>query len=268
MIDLNFLPPAPDSAPNNLGGTVAEIVLNNPRSLNALNSADIAELSAVLSRAAEEKPRALLLRGEGKGFCAGRNIKGLDPREDDATVFLATEVTPLLKQIDDFPAPTFAAVHGPCLGVGLGLALACDVVYVAEDASFGSPFGNLGATLDSGGHSLFVERLGTHRTMDLIITGELISGLEAVRAGLFSKALPAAELVEFSRETARRAARGATLSYLASRALVQDLRDHGVGLWSSVEAENIVQGKLCSTEDYLEGFAAFNAKRTPHFKGA
>lgn len=247
-------------------GTV-ELVLNNPKALNSLAEEDLAELSRVLDEAAQLKPRALILRGEGKGFCAGRNIKGLNPREDDATAYLAGVVTPVLKKIDNFPAPTFAAVHGPCLGVGLGLALACDVVYVAEDAKFGSPFANLGATLDSGGHSLFVERLGTHRAMDLIITGDLISGAEAVRAGLFSRAVPAEELLGFTRDVAKRAAHGATQAFLTSRALVQDIRDNGTGLWSSVDAENIAQGKLCDTEDYYEGFAAFNEKRPPVFHG-
>lgn len=247
-------------------GTV-ELVLNNPKAINSLAEEDLAELSRVLDEAAQLKPRALILRGEGKGFCAGRNIKGLNPRDDDATAYLAGVVTPVLKKIDNFPAPTFAAVHGPCLGVGLGLALACDVVYVAEDAKFGSPFANLGATLDSGGHSLFVERLGTHRAMDLIITGELISGAEAVRAGLFSRAVPVEELLGFTRDVAKRAAHGATQAFLTSRALVQDIRDNGTGLWSSVDAENIAQGKLCDTEDYYEGFAAFNEKRPPVFHG-
>ncbi|MDO5032637.1 enoyl-CoA hydratase/isomerase family protein [Corynebacterium sp.] len=246
---------------------VAELVLNNPATLNSLAEEDLAELSSALDSAAAAEPRALILRGEGKGFSAGRNIKGLNPREDDATAYLAGVVTPVLKKIDNFPAPTFASVHGACLGVGLGLALACDVVYVAENAKFGSPFANLGATLDSGGHSLFVERLGTHRAMDLIITGEFISGAEAVASGLFSRALPAEELLEFTRDKARRAAQGATQAFLASRALVHDIRDNGTGLWDSVEQENIAQGTLCDTEDYYEGFAAFNEKRPPVFRG-
>ncbi|MDK7884901.1 enoyl-CoA hydratase/isomerase family protein [Corynebacterium striatum] len=247
---------------------VAELILNNPKAMNSLGEADLTELSDALDEAANAHPRALILRGEGKGFCAGRNIKGLNPREDDATDFLANKVTPVLRKIDEFPAPTFAAVHGPCLGVGLGVALACDVVYVAEDAKFGSPFANLGATLDSGGHALFVERLGTHRAMDLIITGDLISGAEAVRASLFSRALPAEELLDFARGVAKRAAQGATLAFMASRKLVQDIRDNGTGLWDSVDAENIAQGQLCNTEDYYEGFDAFNEKRKPQFKGA
>lgn len=246
---------------------VAEVVLNNPKAMNSLTEADLRELSDAYTEAADRDVRALLLRGEGRGFSAGRNIRGLDPAEDDATDYLANKVTPVLRQMSAFPAPTFAAVHGVCLGVGLGLAIATDIVYVAEDATFGSPFANLGATLDSGGHSLFVERLGAHRAMDLIVTGDMISGAEAVQAGLFSRALPADELLDFSREKARRAALGATRAFLTSRALVQDIRDNRRGLWESVAEENIAQGELCSSRDYAEGFAAFNEKRVPVFQG-
>lgn len=247
---------------------IAEVVLDNPRAMNSLTEVDLQELSEAYTEAAERDVRALLLRGEGRGFSAGRNIKGLDPAEDDATDYLANKVTPVLRQMSTFPAPTFAAVHGVCLGVGLGLAIATDIVYVAEDATFGSPFANLGATLDSGGHSLFVERLGAHRAMDLIVTGDMISGAEAVQAGLFSRALPADQLLDFSREKARRAALGATRAFLTSRTLVQDIRDNRRGLWDSVTEENIAQGKLCSSRDYAEGFAAFNEKRTPVFQGS
>lgn len=246
---------------------LAEVVLNNPKALNSLTEADLQEISDVYTEAAERGARSLLLRGEGRGFCAGRNIRGLDPRDDDATDYLANKVTPVLKQMSTFPAPTFAAVHGACLGVGLGLAIATDIVYVAEDATVGSPFANLGATLDSGGHSLFVERLGAHRTMDLIVTGDMMTGAEAVAAGLFSRALPAEELVEFTRDKARRAATGATRAFLTSRELVQDIRDNRRGLWESVADENVAQGQLCSSDDYLEGFAAFNEKRKPVFTG-
>ena len=200
---------------------VAEIVLNAPQKMNALNEEALAELSAAYDEAAQAGVRALIIRGEGRGFCAGRDIAGLTPSTDDAYAYLAEKVTPLLKKMAAFPAPTFAAVQGPCLGVGLGLAIATDVVYVADNAKIGSPFANLGATLDSGGHSLFVERLGTHRTLDLIYTADLISGEEAVRAGLFSRSVPADELLDFTRATASRVASGATGAFRASKELVQ-----------------------------------------------
>ena len=251
-----------------ISGGVAEIVLNDPAKLNALDEAAIAGLSEALDAAEAAGVRAVLLRGEGRAFCAGRDISGVDPATDDARGYLDEVVTPLLRRLAAFPAPTFAAATGACLGVGLGLLIATDVVYVADTAKIGSPFANLGATLDSGGHALFVERLGAHRTLDLIYTAELMSGAEAVAAGLFSRVVPEAELLDFTRERVARVATGATGAFLASKALVAELRDERIGLWASLAAENAAQGELSASDDYREGFAAFQQKRRPVFTGA
>jgi 2-(1,2-epoxy-1,2-dihydrophenyl)acetyl-CoA isomerase len=89
-----------------------------------------------------------------------------------------------------------------------------------------------------------------------------------VQLGLFSRVVPEAEILEFTRERARRVAQGATGAFLASKKLVQQLRDDRVGLWTSMSAENVVQGELCGSADYAEGFAAFQEKRRPVFGGA
>ncbi len=246
---------------------VAEIVLDAPDRLNALNPDDIAELDAAYAAAEKAGVRALVLRGEGRAFCAGRDISGVDPRTDDVQGYLGGLVTPLLHRMAAFPAPTFAVGHGACLGVGLGLLIASDVVYVADSAKIGSPFAKLGATLDSGGHALFFERLGAHKTLDLIYTGRLMSGTEAVESGLFSRVLPADEVLDATRDAARAAANGATQAFLASKKLVQSLRDERLGLWDSLDAENRAQAALCDTDDYREGFAAFQEKRDPTFTG-
>jgi len=151
--------------------------------------------------------------------------------------------------------------------VGLGLLLATDVVYVAENAKFGSPFAKLGATLDSGGHWYFTERLGMHRTLDLIYTAELISGIEAVAQGLFSRAMPADELLENTQAIVAKVARGATGAFTASKELVAHIRDQRLGLWEAMAEENTEQARLCKTDDYAEGFRAFQEKREPQFRG-
>jgi enoyl-CoA hydratase/carnithine racemase len=250
-----------------LEDSVAEIVLNDPGKLNALEESGLTELASAFTRAAKEDARAVILRGEGRAFCAGRDISNVTPATDDVMGYLGDLVTPLLQQISDFPAPTFAVATGACLGVGLGLLVATDVVYVADNARIGSPFANLGATLDSGGHALFYERLGAHRTLDLIYTAELMTGAEAVALGLFSRVVPADEVLEFTRERARRAASGATQAFLASKRLVHRLRDEPLGLWASIADENRAQAELCATDDYAEGFAAFQEKRPPVFGG-
>src|SRR6185312_2190931 len=202
------------------------------------NEEALRELSEAYTRAAEAvatgEVRALLLRGEGRGFCAGRDISGVVPADDDVQGYLGGLVEPLMRQMADFPAPTFAAVQGACLGVGLGLAIATDVVYVAENAKIGSPFANLGATLDSGGHWLFTERLGAHRTLDMVYTAELISGAEAVRSGLFSRAMPAEELLETTRGIVVKGAQGPTQAFVTSTQLSSERPNHRLRLCQSM----------------------------------
>ncbi|ANF31352.1 crotonase [Leifsonia xyli] len=247
---------------------IARITLNAPSRLNALGPDDLRDLTAAYADAEAAGVRALVLRGEGRAFCAGRDIAGVDPATDDVTGYLDGLVTPLLQRIAAFPAPTFAAAQGASLGVGLGLLVATDVVYVAEDAKIGSPFAALGASLDSGGHWLLVSRLGPHRALDLIYSGRLLSGSEAVAGGLFSRALPAASLGEEVDAAAAAAGSGATQAFLASKRIVAGLRDGSLDLWSSVAAENAAQATLRDTADYREGFRAFQEKRSPRFTGA
>ncbi|MET0886886.1 MAG: enoyl-CoA hydratase-related protein [Mycetocola sp.] len=250
-----------------LDADVAYVTLSAPARLNALDADALRDLDAAYAQAEKADVRALVLRGEGRAFCAGRDISGVDPRTDDVAGYLDGLVTPLLQRMSAFPAPTFAAAHGACLGVGLGLLIATDVVYVADTARIGSPFAALGATLDSGGHALFTERMGAHKTLDLIYTGRLMSGTEAVQSGLFSRVLPADDVLEATTAAAVTASTGATRAFLASKALVAELRDERLGLWKSMANENAAQAALCDTADYREGFAAFQEKRTPSFTG-
>ena len=246
---------------------LAEVVLNAPAKLNTLSGEALAELSQAYDDAAAAGVRALLLRGEGRSFCAGRDLSGVSPDNDDARGYLVDLLRPLLQKIAGFPAPTFAAAHGACLGVGLGLLAVTDVVYVAADAKIGSPFANLGAALDSGGHWLFTERLGPQRTLDLIYTAELMSGAEAVAAGLFSRVMDPAELLDTARSAAAGVAAGPTQAFVASKELIAEIRDSRLGFWDALDAENDVQVRLSKTPDYAEGFAAFLAKRKPAFRG-
>lgn len=106
------------------------------------------------------------------------------------------------------PYTTFAAVHGACLGVGLGIALACDVTIAADSARLGSPFARIGAVLDSGGHHHLVHRFGEHRALELIYTGRLLNGTEATEWDLVNRAVPEDELLDETLAVARRVCRG------------------------------------------------------------
>ena len=247
--------------------SVAEVVLNRPDKLNALNEAMTRELGAALDSAESAKVRALLLRGEGNAFSAGRDLADADPGNEDAEAILEKIFNPVIRRIVTFPAPTFAAVHGACLGVGLGLALACDVVYIADDARIGSPFARIGAVLDSGGHAFFVARLGAHRALELIYTGKLISGSDAARLGLVNQSFPRDKVLDETRAVASLVAKGPTAAFLESKRIVRRIDDQALGLIDVLRLEATAQGAAGRTEDYKEGITAFVQKRTPVFKG-
>jgi len=246
---------------------VAEIVLNRPAKMNAFDDPMVGEMNARLVKAATAGVRALLIRGEGPAFSAGRDLAGAEPGKEDAEAILKSVFNPVIQTIADFPAPTFAAVHGPCLGVGLGIALACDVVYVADDAKIGSPFARIGAVLDSGSHLFLLEALGSHLTLELIYSTRFLSGTEAAGLGLVNRALPLASLVAEVRKLAIQVAQGPTAAFMESKRLLRRIRDDKLGLPEVLAAEAKAQGVDGRTSDYREGITAFQEKRTPKFTG-
>jgi 2-(1,2-epoxy-1,2-dihydrophenyl)acetyl-CoA isomerase len=246
---------------------VAEIVLNRPDKMNALNNAMMGELSEAFDAAEKAQVRALVIRGEGPGFCAGRDLADADPGNEDAEAILQAIFNPVIRRLADFPAPTFAAVHGACLGVGLGLALASDVVYVSEDAKIGSPFARIGAVLDSGGHKFFVQRIGPHRALELIYTSRLLSGTEAAAWGLVNQCVPKKDLVEKVRELAATVAKGPTAAFMESKRIIRMIDEEAAGLSEVLNYEARAQGAAGRTADYKEGIGAFQQKRQAKFQG-
>jgi enoyl-CoA hydratase/carnithine racemase len=248
---------------------LAEIVIDRPEVLNSIDEATAHSLREHLDKAEhEDGARAVLLRGEGRAFSAGRDLRGADPLHEDAEAILAVTLNPLIQRVADVAVPTFAAVQGACLGVGLGLALACDVVIAADDARIGSPFANIGAVLDSGAHLAFVQRLGTHRALELVYTGRLLDGAEAAAVGLVNAAVPAAELVDHVRAVAAQVAQGPTAAFAHSKRIVRRIVDEGLGLPAVLAAEAQAQGAVAGGDDYVEGITAFLEKRRPRFRGA
>jgi 2-(1,2-epoxy-1,2-dihydrophenyl)acetyl-CoA isomerase len=235
--------------------------------MNALNNSMVNELNNAFDTAEKAHVRALMIRGEGPSFCAGRDLAEADPGNEDAERIVREIFNPLVRRLADFPAPTFAAVHGACLGVGLGLALACDVAYVSEDAKIGSPFARIGAVLDSGGHAFFVQRLGSHRALELIYTGRVLSGVEAAAWGLVNQAVLRGDLIAKVRLMATTVASGPTAAFLQSKQIVRMIDEEAAGLSEVLNYEARAQGTAGKTADYKEGISAFQQKRAAKFVG-
>jgi 2-(1,2-epoxy-1,2-dihydrophenyl)acetyl-CoA isomerase len=246
---------------------VAELVLNRAAKRNAMNAPMVAQLRNGLAEIRRSSARAVLVRAEGGSFSAGRDISDAAPGTEDGGAILEGIFNPLMLDMSAVPVPTFAAVQGACLGTGLGLALACDVIYAADDAKLGSPFARIGAVLDSGAHHAFVSRIGSHRALELIYSGRLLTGAEAAQWGLINASLPAEELLSHARSAARVAASGPTQAFSHSKRLVRALADGDSRFADSLAEEAEAQRAASRTQDYVEGFTAFLEKRQPTFRG-
>ena len=247
-------------------GDVTELVLNRPERRNAFDQPAVAALRAALDDLEKAAPRALLLRGEGKGFCAGRDLSDAEPLTEDAKAILE-ELNPLIARLAGLQCPTVAAVQGAALGFGLGLALACDLMVVGEGAKIGSPFAAIGAVLDSGAHHFLCSRIGPARTLELVYTGRFLSGAEAVDWGIASAVHPDDELLANARALVATVAAGPTSALVPSKNIVRHVAAGGVSLEEVLAAEAAAQGAASRTHDYGEGITAFQEKRKPTFTG-
>jgi 2-(1,2-epoxy-1,2-dihydrophenyl)acetyl-CoA isomerase len=246
---------------------VGEVLLSRASKMNSMTEQMVAELRAAFRQVVEDGARAIVVHAEGRAFSAGRDIAGAQQGVEDGGEVLEETYNPLMREAAALPVPTFAAVQGACLGTGLGLALACDVVFVAEDAKIGSPFARIGAVLDSGAHHAFVTRIGAHRTLELIYTGRLLTGAEAAAWGLVNASFPADQLLEQTRSVASAVAAGPTLAFVESKRIVRQVVDNQLTFDEVLTAEAGAQSRASRSADYVEGFTAFLEKRRPTFSG-
>jgi len=242
---------------------VGVITLNRPKALNALNSALLKELRHILSSFSnDDSIGAIIITGSEKAFAAGADIKemqGLD--------FVDAYVGDFLGGWDEVAAtrkPVIAAVSGFALGGGCELAMMCDFIIASETAKFGQPEITLGVIPGMGGSQRLTRAVGKAKAMDLVLTGRMMDAAEAERAGLVSRVVPAASLMDEAMEAATRIASLSRASLLMAKESVN--RSFEVPLSEGLRFERRSFQSLFATADQKEGMAAFVEKRKPAFR--
>lgn len=250
---------------------VAWITLNRPHAMNALTWDQRERLISLLGDAsADPGVRAVVLTARGRGFCAGADLKGT-PGSDrprvagDVARTIERGAQRLVGAVLDCEKPVIAAVNGTAAGLGLHLALACDLVLASEEAKFVEVFVRRGLVPDGGGAYLLPRLIGPQKAKELMFFGDSLSAADAEGLGLVNRVVPAEELEKTARTWAERLALGPTRAFAFTKRLVNDSLDTGRAVAFTAEAR--AQEMNMTTRDAQEGVAAFVERRTPSFKG-
>ena len=246
---------------------VAAITLNRPDALNALSPEMAAELIRALAAvASDQSVKALVIRGAGRGFCAGADLLFFDRALDDLSLLppYVSDLNEAFFALETLPVPTIALVHGYALAGGMELMMACDMALVAEDARIGDQHANFGLIPGGGSSQRLPRRVGMPRAMELFTTGRWLSGAEAVAWGLANRAAPAAaldaELETLLSHLRPKSRTGlARMKSLARASQHLPLRD-GVALESATFTHH-----FATSPHPRAGIQAFREKRQPEF---
>lgn len=249
---------------------VAILTLNRPDILNSFNRAMGAQLLAALGRcAAEDDVRAVLLTGAGRGFCAGQDLADV-PRDvnggpPDLGIVVRECYNPIVRAIRTLEKPVVCAVNGVAAGAGANLALACDIVLAAEDASFIQSFAKVGLIPDSGGTFLLPRLIGLPRATALMMLGEKLKAEQARSWGMIWDVCPNSVLFDTAFAVAANLATQPTRGLgLIKRGLNQSLCS---SLDEQLDLEEELQRQAGCSADHQEGIRAFLEKRKAVFIG-
>jgi len=244
-------------------GKVGLITLNRPKALNALNAKLISELSTALDEfEADEGIGCMVLTGSERAFAAGADIKEMQTLSYSEV--LKNDFIKSWERLAQCRKPIVAAVAGYALGGGCELAMMCDFILAADTAMFGQPEITLGVIPGAGGTQRLTRLVGKSKAMEMCLTNRLMGAVEAERAGLVSRVLPAADLMGEVMKVAEKIASMSLPSVLLAKECIN--RAYETTLTEGVRFERRAFHSLFATEDQKEGMAAFAEKRPVQFK--
>ena len=245
-------------------GAVGLITLNRPKAMNALSQGLVEDLARALDLfEADEEIGAILLTGSDKAFAAGADIKEMASKSF-SQCYLENFIGKGWEAVSKVRKPVIAAVAGYCLGGGCELAMMCDIILAADTARFGQPEITLGIIPGIGGTQRLPRAIGKSKAMEMILTGKMMDAQEAERAGLVSRVVPAADLIDEAIKLGGRIASMGRASVYAAKEMVNLAFE--TSLTEGVHVERRLFHALFATEDQKEGMSAFSEKRQPTFK--
>ena len=248
---------------------VAQITFNRPDVLNALDAPLLEALDQALRQAQRDGARAGLLTGNGRAFCSGADLASLGASMDMTNPIQVRgwvhRMHEVLLRLFEMEIPWVAAVNGPAVGVGCHFALACDFVFMSQDAYFLWAFTQRGLSVDGGGTWLLPRMVGLHRAKRLALAPEKLSAQGAKELGLATAIVPADQLMKQAVELAQRLACGPTVALGLTKAAMN--RGLSQTFRQTLEFEAQAQAINVQTEDVQEGIRAFLEKRAPRFQG-
>ena len=246
---------------------LATITLNRPEVYNALNDEITYELQDVFKKIAkDEEIRAVVFTGSGKAFCAGQDLKaamGEEKRSFSAS--LHKRYNPLIKQMRSLDKPIIGRINGVAAGAGCSLALACDILVMADDAYLTEVFIHIGLVLDSGSSYFLPRNVGSAKAFELATMGNRVAGKEAVTLGIANKSVPAAELDIAVKEYTEYYINAPTKAIGLMKRMLN--KSGSSSLNEMLEYEAYCQDIAGASDDYQEGVNAFLEKRKPKFTG-
>ena len=244
--------------------TVAQITLNRPEALNALNAALLGELMQALE-ACDKNPavRCMILTGSDKAFAAGADIAEMATM-GFVEAYMSSRFGGASDRMGKIRKPVIAAVAGYALGGGCELAMMCDTIICADTAKFGQPEINLGIIAGMGGSQRLTRAVGKAKAMDMHLTGRMMDAAEAERSGLVARVVPADQLLDQARAMALKIAAKGQIAVMAAKEAVN--RSFETTLTEGLLFERRLFQSLFATEDQKEGMAAFVAKREAQFR--